>query len=1140
MIKNRGAITYSPSDLTMYMSSPFASWMARYALERPDNLPEKDEQDALMDLLQQRGYRHEEVIERQFIAEGKTIRKIIGTTQEKKRESTLKAMQDGVEVIVQARLEKAPFAGYADFLLKVPGTSLFGDYRYEVWDSKLSKSSKASFLIQLCCYADMLEAIQGVLPPQVVVVLGNGDLSLNRTSDFYYYYQNLKKIFLEEQKGFDVSSMPDPSQSKNWGSWRDFAQELLIERDHLSQVAAITQSQIKKLNQAGLVSVRDLIETDKNRVPGLSASIFSRLRAQAKMQAASRGLDIPAYEILPHNGDKKGLALLPPHSALDVFFDIEGSPLEEGGLEYLWGNSYFDDDSERQFKDFWALDSTEEKQCFRNFIHWVFERWSRDPQMHIYHYGHYEIAACRKLMGRYGVCEYEVDQLLRNEVFVDLYKVVKSGLILGEPSYSIKNVEHLYRPRRDTLVGNGGDSVVAFEHWQERHSQGLEGSTWETSKILKDLRDYNIDDCHSTQELVEWLRRQQEQHGILYEGKTDLVEVESSDEINERTKLRDRLLARAEIERQQNPSGASITENLAWMLEFHRRESKPVFWKLFDRLGQDEQELLDDLDCLAYCQRTERAPFRIKQSLGYEYRFDPSQEFKVASSYYVLGEENSSGKRVKVTLEKSQSDLTNGLFVLKAKKDVPPDFITLVPDEYVRPDPIPEAIFDVVKAYEKNTLGKCAILDFLGRNIPRIRGHASGSAIVEGKTPRENLQAIVQTITALDNSYLPIQGPPGSGKTYTGKYLITELLRQGKRVGICSNSHQALNNLLLATSKQCKHDSVDAQFMCTKNTSAELEALDIVVGKNQDLASFVQDRCVVGTTAWGFARNDMAKKLDYLFVDEAGQVSVANLVAISRSADNLVLLGDQMQLGQPIQGSHPAESGASTLDYLLQDRATIGKDRGVFLDVTYRMHSSVNAFISEAVYESKLSSDSSNDYQVVAVPSNYSGPLNKDSGIFFFAVEHHGNAQASDEEIVVVVELVQQLLGRLFTAKDGSQRSLDWEDFLFVAPYNLQVNKLSQALARLPSGERAKVGSVDRFQGQEAPIVILSMCASDANESPRGLGFLFDKNRLNVAISRAQCMAIVVANPKLANTEARNVKELGQVNMFSQLLKYSS
>jgi len=200
----------------------------------------------------------------------------------------------------------------------------------------------------------------------------------------------------------------------------------------------------------------------------------------------------------------------------------------------------------------------------------------------------------------------------------------------------------------------------------------------------------------------------------------------------------------------------------------------------------------------------------------------------------------------------------------------------------------------------------------------------------------------------------------------------------------------------------------------------------------------------------------MAKKLDYLFVDEAGQVSAANLVAISRSADNLVLLGDQMQLGQPIQGSHPAESGASTLDYLLQDRATIGKDRGVFLDVTYRMHSSVNAFISEAVYESKLLSDSSNDYQVVAVPSNYSGPLNKDSGIFFFAVEHHGNAQASDEEIVVVVELVQQLQGRLFTAKDGSQRSLDWEDFLFVAPYNLQVNKLGQALARLPSGERAK------------------------------------------------------------------------------------
>ena len=1120
------------------MSSPFASWMARFALEKPEELPDKDEPDELMDLLQQRGYAHEDAVESQFKNDGKTVRRIDGASQKEKRELTLRAMEDGIDVIVQGLLERAPFAGYPDFLVKRYGGSIFGDYYYEVWDAKLSRSPRTSFVIQLCCYAEMLESVQGVLPPQIVILLGSGELSIYRTNDYFAYYKNLQSAFLEAQECFDANSRPDPFQSKNWGAWSGLAQKLLVERDHLSQIAGITRSQIKKLNHAGVTSVKNLIETDKSRLPGLSASIFSRLKKQAEMQVASKGLEIPAYSILPHDGDKQGLALLPPHSALDVFFDIEGFPLEDGGLEYLWGSSYFGDNAQRQFKDYWALNAFEEKGCFQAFIHWVYERWLRDPNMHIYHYGHYEIAACRKLMGRYGVCEYEVDQLLRNEVFVDLYKIVKGGLILGEPSYSIKNVEHLYRSKRDTEVGSGGDSVVAFEHWRERHEQGLEGNTWETSRILTDLRDYNMDDCHSTQELVEWLRKEQKRHGISYEGKTDLVEIQISDEITERTKLRDLLLARAESEEKENPKRARITENLAWALEFHRRESKPVFWRLFDRLGQDEQELLDDSDCLAYCQRTDREPFSIKQSLGYEYRFDPAQEFKIASSYYVLGKENSEGLGLKVSLEQSQSDLANGLLVLKARKDVPPELVTLIPDEYARPDPIPEAITDVVRGYEQGALKKCAILEFLGRESPRFKGRKAGGAIAEGETAEANLQAITKAVVALDNSYLPIQGPPGSGKTYTGKHVITELLRQGKRVGICSNSHQAINNLLMATSKQCMRDKVDAQFMCTKDTSVELDELDIVVGRNEGLAAFIQPGRVVGTTAWGFARSDMVAKLDYLFIDEAGQVSVANLIAISRCAENLVLLGDQMQLGQPIQGSHPAESGASILDYLLQDRATIGKDQGVFLSVTYRMHSSLNAFISDSIYESKLLADSDNDRQTVRVPETYRGPLNKEAGIVFVPVEHQANTQASDEEVTMVVELVQELIGRSFTAKDGSQRLLGWDDILFVAPYNLQVNKLSQALARLPSGERALVGSVDRFQGQEAPVVILSMCASDANESPRGIDFLFDRNRLNVAISRAQCMAVVVANLELASTEAKSIKELMQINMFAKLSSY--
>ncbi len=759
--------------------------------------------------------------------------------------------------------------------------------------------------------------------------------------------------------------------------------------------------------------------------------------------------------------------------------------------------------------------------------------------MHIYHYANYEIAACRKLMGRYGVCEHEVDQLLRNEVFVDLYKVVKGGVLLGEPRYSIKNVEHLYRGKRDTEVGNGGDSVVVYEQWRELNARGEEGDTWQKSKILNDIRDYNIDDCDSTQELVVWLREQQLKHGIVYQGKSEVVEEEIPEEITEHTALRDRLLGKAEQQQETDARQAVLTENLAWMLEFHRRESKPVFWKLFDRLGMDERELLDDLDCLALCQRTEREVFKIKCSKGYEYRFDVEQEFKAASSsYYVLGEETEEGKNLQVSIDKTESDFANGLFVIKSTKDAPPDLITLVPDEHVRPKPIPEAITAVVEAYEQGELGECAIIDFLRRTTPKINGHTPGEPIANSEDASDNLQQIISAITNLENSYLPIQGPPGAGKSYTGKHVIAELMRQGKRVGICSNSHKAINNLLLSTARYCREEGIPAEFTCTSNTDPGLEDNGVSILKNKDLADRVQDSCVIGTTAWGFARDDMAEQFDYLFVDEAGQVSVANLAAISRCANNLVLMGDQMQLGQPTQGTHPAESGASILDYLLHESPTIDADKGVFLGTSYRMHSAVNSFISEAVYEGKLHSDPDNDHQQVAVPDGYSGALDKAAGVVFVPVEHQGNSQASDEEVAAMVAMASDLFGRTFTSKDQQQRAISWDDMLFVAPYNFQVNKLSMALAVLPGGEQARVGSVDKFQGQEAPIVFLSMCASDASESPRGLDFLFDKNRLNVAISRAQALAIVVANPGLANTSANGVQQLAKVNMFSQLLQY--
>jgi predicted RecB family nuclease len=1123
----------SPTDLTLFMQSPFASWMSRLALQFPDKTPEKDSDDELIGVLQNKGFQHEKAQEELFKSQGLSVQKIKADTVDLKKQATLDAVKNGVDVIVQAYLENQQFFGYADFLVKIPGESKFGDYHYEVWDAKLSHKAKPEFIIQLCCYAEMLEAIQERRPENIVIVLGNGENEKFKVSDYFYYYHSLKKHFLLSQEKFDYRNMPDPADSKEWGCWSSYAEKLLSERDHLFQVANITKNQIKKLNKAGIQTMQQLADIKVNRISGINAETLERLKSQAAIQKESIGKNKPQYKIItPAPNEKTGLALLPPHSPFDVFFDIEGYPLEEGGLEYLWGCTYFDEKGDRCFKDYWAHDENQEKEAFKQFIEWVYERWQRDSAMHIYHYANYEIAVCRKLMGRYGICEHQLDQLLRNEVFIDLYKIVKGSLLLGEPRYSIKNVEHLYRDKRETEVGSGGDSVVFYEQWRDLHSRGEQGDTWKTSSILRNIRYYNIDDCNSTQELVVWLREQQKSNNISYLGKTEIVEPELKEEVTQRIELRDHLLTKVKLQLSGDIEHAVLTENLAWMLEFHRRESKPLFWRLFDRLGLSEEELFDDLDCLAFCRRTGKAPFKPTpraKNLAFEYQFDPAQEFKGASEYfYLLGLENENGKNTKVKFCADESDLENGIIVLQAKEE-PPTLITLIPDEYVNPEPIPQAIYQLVADYDVGQLGPSAILDFLRREKPRIKNHA-GDAIAPSHDPDEKLKQIIKAVKDLNNSYLTIQGPPGAGKTYTAKHVIAELVKDGAKVGIASNSHKAINHLLIKTKEYCLERSINGMFACTKDTDANLQAADIAILKNSDLANHISASCVIGTTAWGFSREDLAEKFDYLFIDEAGQVSVANLVAMSRSAKNLVIMGDQMQLGQPSQGTHPAESGLSILDYLLHETPTIADDMGIFLGTTYRMHSAVNQFISKFIYDNNLESHPDNDVRVIKVPNGYQGKLNKEAGIIFVPVEHEGNTYASDEEVSEIELLANELIGRTFVEKAGKTRLIGWNDMLFVAPYNYQVNKLKQAL-----GDQARVGSVDKFQGQEAPIVILSMCTSDANESPRGIDFLFDKHRINVAISRAQSLAIVVASPQIKNTSVNSAEQLKLVNLFNAL-----
>lgn len=1134
-----GHLIYAPTDLSRWSASPYASWMARFAIECPAQAPAKDEPDAMLSRLATRGLAHEDALEARFREAGLQIVNVASQLENDVRETspgedaainlTRELLHAGTDVIAQATLERDGFRGHADFLVKVPGTSELGDFHYEVWDTKLARRIKPGMVLQLCCYVDMLEAVQGRQADDLVVALGNGSNECVPLVDCFDYYCAVKQAFLAGQATWSVDAEPDPAHYSDHGTWSAYADASLESSDHLSRVARITRRQIDKLGEAGIQTMTALADSAELVVPGIDPMKHDWLVRQAALQCASASIEVPEYHLLASSPDANiGLAALPNASKLDVFFDIEGFPLEGEGLEYLWGCTYRNEGGERVFCDWWAHDTRAERRAFEGFIDWVYARWDEDPTMHIYHYAPYEITACKRLMGAHGTRESELDDLLRNGVFVDLYAIVTHGLQIGEPRYSIKNVERLYRPKRATEVASGGDSVVVYDLWREAFARGEESAEWRESEVLSGIRDYNRDDCDSTLELYEWLlaRRGEVQAPPLAELP---VEPELTDVVTERHALRDRLLHSAADEALDDSERTQL-ETLAGVLEFHRREDKNAWWRYFDRMDPANTSLADDPACLADCRRTLREGFKPTpraRNLAWEYEFNTGQELKaIGSDVYLKGTDDGKGFALTAKVLRDESDLEAGLVVLQAKCE-PPALVSLVPNEIVRADPIPAAIDAVVRDIESGRTQQSAMLDFLARRPPRIAGKDGGPVV---QSPMSALEDTINAVLNLDRSCLVIQGPPGAGKSFTGAFIIAALVAEGRKVGIASNSHAAIDNLMLGTARHCRKKGIDGHFVRSKQSHDHLEELGIQVVNNPKLAAEIQPGCVIGTTAWGFARDDLVDAFDVLVVDEAGQVAVANLIAMSRAATNLVVMGDQRQLGQPTQGTHPAESGSSVLDYRLGDVAAVDPEHGVFLSTTHRMHPAVNAPLSRHVYAGRLQTAKVTASRVL-IPIGNGSALDREAGIAYLSVEHEGNLQASEQEVDAIVAAVTELTQRQLVQEDGSNRVVTLKDMMFVAPYNAQVARLKQAL-----GPAARVGSVDRFQGQQAPIVFVSLCSSDATASPRGLGFLFDRNRLNVAVSRAETLCVLVGHPRLAVTPVGTLADLKRVNFVAALM----
>lgn len=1168
MYKTDQNYIFSASDLIVHMKSSFASWMARLALDFPERLAGicKD-QDEMMSLLADKGNKHEDLF-LQYLKEEFGSDNIAEIAADKKTagKATREAMKAGYKVIFQAYLERDNFAGFADFIVRREGKSALGDYYYEAWDTKLARSTKPYFAVQLACYSWMLESIQGCVPEEAVVVLGDRKQDRFRIAAYYSYFKSLKQQFLTLQENFtdDEATRPDPALESDFGAWSTYAKSLLELSDSLSIVAGISKKQIKNLYEANITTLTQLATTNTATiVKGISPEIFEKIQAQAEIQYRSKGQDKPHFKVIQHDNGK-GLSSLPAASAFDVFFDIEGHPLYEGGLEYLWGVSYHDHEAAQgkayAFKDWWAHDHEQEKKAFEGFIDWVYERWQQDPSMHVYHYASYEITAINKLSTREYTRQQEVVQMLQNGIFIDLYKVVKNGLLIGEPRYSIKNVEHLYRGKRTTDVANGGESIVFYENWQEQggadnwstQANGYQGwladpdnFDWTQWQALKDIRDYNIDDCESTLELVDWLHLQQQVAGISYTPPETPAEKDKTDrQINNQEK-REALIARQQalLDRFENdevlkhdPRAKILTS----LLHFYDRERKPQIWSYFQRLEKTDDQLFDDDTVVFDITLTGTSYDEDKHICTATYNKDQAIRTDKISTATIQG---SDVKVSNITFTELDAHKGGISFEIKAEDEaaLQQPQITLFGDESrINTDTLENRLCEITEQYFDTGMLSGVLQTILEQANPRFSTTQHPLPVSRTRYPddEEYMQGMITTIESLDNSCLCIQGPPGAGKTYTAKNVIEALVNEGKRVGIMSNSHAAIMNLMKELPKLLPEASL-VKIGGYKNKDAfrndypeeGYPNLEFRTGMSFTKKAAYESFSIIGATVYGFAKDICYEEpVDYLFVDEASQVALANLVAVTGAAKNIILMGDQMQLEQPIQGSHPEPADKSALEFMLKGHAVIPDDQGVFLERTYRMHPKVCLPLSEIVYEGKLTSDKQTEIQSINIEKP--NLISKANGILPITVQHEGNTQSSEEEAIKVQQLIDELKTGSFTNNKGNVSPITDEDILIVAPYNMQVNLLKEKLKG-----NLKIGTIDKFQGQEAPVVIISMAVSDVAESSRGLDFVFDINRLNVAVSRAQALAIIVANEGLERCYVNSLSQMGRVGFFVRLNK---
>jgi uncharacterized protein len=936
---------------------------------------------------------------------------------------------------------------------------------------------------------------------------------------------------LRAPQGKRVATYPEPVEHCNVCRWFKECDARRRADDHLSLVAGIRTQQREQLKEWHVETVAELAKMPipvKHKPRYGSREGYERVREQARVQVEGRIEHQPVHEAILPVAEGMGFCRLPEPSQMDVFVDLEGDPFAGTcGQQYLFGMLSRDASGGMIYEKRWTLTQEEEKKGFEWLMDEIVRRWIKEPGMHVYHYGANEPGAFKRLMGQYATREDEMDRMLRAGIFVDLHRVLKQGVRASVEEYSLKKMEAFYGFVRKTSLDASRAAMRYIEHHLEL---GWKGEALDPEQ-REAMEGYNREDCESTAALRDWLEAEREKltkRGEKIERRL-AGDPEPPEELNERQKRVAELVARlcngVSVDRGERSEEQQAQWLLAQLLDWHRREDKATWWEGFRLAELDEDELLEERSGLGGLQY--RTTLKVDRNIPTErYRFEKQEtEVRDEKDLYYKGEKfgtvvavDFAARTVDVKKTRKSAELhPAGVYLWDAPLNVMQQADSLF------------RVGQWVAAKGIEAAGEFqAARDLMLRKAPRLK-NSETLEILPGELQEETACRIG---SAMRETTFAIQGPPGAGKTFTGARMICDLVKRGNKIGVAALSHKVIHKLLQEVVKAASEKEIKGVRCLQRWNDGEAEPEIAVAKKNEEILAALESgkANVAGGTSFLWSRGEMADAVDVLFIDEAGQMALADVISVAHAAKSIVLIGDPQQLERPLKGSHPEGAEKSVLEHLLGEHKTILPEVGLLLPETWRLHPNICRFTSELFYEGRLKSR-----EVLKGYVIQGHPWVNGAGLWYVPVAHEGNRNSSAEEVEAIERIVEGLLKpevRFF--RGTKSRNLTADDILIVAPYNAQVSDL---LGRMP---QMRVGTVDKFQGQEAPVVIYSLTTSSPEDAPRGMEFLYSLNRLNVATSRAMSAVIVVGSPKLFEPECRSPRQMQLANALCAYLEMAS